>query len=87
MVTVLVMDEATSAIDESTQNHLLQLIHESGSTMICVSHNSSTRDLFDTFVTFNGSGECRVSHSQDIDINDDVLDKAVLRDPWSASDE
>jgi ABC-type uncharacterized transport system fused permease/ATPase subunit len=81
------MDEATSAIDESTQSHLLKLVHESGSTMICVSHNSATRDLFDTFVTFNGNGECRVSHRQDIDINDDALDKAVLRDPWSVSDE
>ncbi|KAI9287373.1 ABC transporter transmembrane region 2-domain-containing protein [Umbelopsis sp. AD052] len=85
--TFLIMDEATSAIDENTQSHLLKLVHESGSTMICVSHNSSTRDLFDTFVTFNGNGECRVSHSQDIDINDDALDKAVLRDPWSLSDE
>jgi ABC-type uncharacterized transport system fused permease/ATPase subunit len=80
------MDEASSAIDESTESHLLKLVHESGITMICVSHNSSTRDLFDTFVTLNGNGECRVSHSQDIDINEDALDKAALRDPWSASD-
>lgn len=81
------MDEATSAIDEDTQSYLLKLIHESGITMICVSHNSSTRDLFDTFVTFNGNGDCRITHSQDIDIDDDALDKTALRDPWSAPEQ
>ncbi|GAB5587831.1 hypothetical protein Unana1_02731 [Umbelopsis nana] len=85
--TFLIMDEATSAIDEDTQSYLLKLIHESGITMICVSHNSSTRDLFDTFVTFNGNGDCRITHSQDIDIDDDALDKTALRDPWSAPEQ
>lgn len=82
-----VMDEATSAIDEDTQSYLLELIHESGMTMICVNHNSSTRSLFDTYVTFSGNGDCRISHSEDIEINDDALDKGPLRDPWSVPEE
>jgi ABC-type uncharacterized transport system fused permease/ATPase subunit len=81
------MDEATSAIDEDTHIYLLKLIIESGITMICVSHNSSTRHIFDTFITLSGNGDYRISHSHDIDRNDHRLDKAVLRDPWSASEE
>lgn len=81
------MDEATSAIDEDTQRYLLRLIHDSGITMICVSHNSSTKDLFDTFITFSGNGEYRISNSRDSNINEDAMAKAVLRDPWSVSGE
>ncbi|KAJ2960778.1 hypothetical protein NQZ79_g3939 [Umbelopsis isabellina] len=85
--TFLIMDEATSAIDEDTQRYLIRLIHDSGITMICVSHNSSTKDLFDTYITFSGNGEYRISNSRDSDINEDAMAKAVLRDPWSASEE
>ncbi|KAM3588877.1 hypothetical protein VKS41_001309 [Umbelopsis sp. WA50703] len=85
--TFLIMDEATSAIDEDTQRYLIRLIHDSGITMICVSHNSSTKDLFDTYITFSGNGDYRISNSRESDINEDAMAKAVLRDPWSASEE
>lgn len=59
-----VLDEATSAMDKETEEHLYQSLIDLGTTVISVSHHPNVVEFHDTIVRLDGQGGYTVEHQQ-----------------------
>lgn len=51
-----ILDEATSAMDKETEEHLYRSLIDLGTTVISISHNNNVIEMHDTLVRLDGQG-------------------------------
>ena len=65
----VILDEATSALDSQNEETLYQLLHESGATLVSVSHRLNIRQYHKHVLELGGDGSWRVVPAEDSDAN------------------
>ena len=65
----VILDEATSALDSQNEEALYQLLHDSGATLVSVSHRLNIRQYHKDVLELGGDGSWRVVPAEDSDAN------------------
>jgi putative ATP-binding cassette transporter len=61
----VILDEATSALDSQNEEALYQLLHESGATLVSVSHRLNIRQYHKHVLELGGDGSWCVFPAED----------------------
>jgi vitamin B12/bleomycin/antimicrobial peptide transport system ATP-binding/permease protein len=65
----VILDEATSALDSENEESLYQQLHDSGTTLVSVSHRLNIRKYHKHILELGGDGSWRVIPAEDSTVN------------------